>query len=81
MEAKHIAKNITLDDCTESLAQTPTFVNLKDRKENFRTIHSCCFISPSKSELCKVSRVTGKREQKLGKVLECESVEKHGQSH
>ena len=81
MEAKHIAKNITLDDCTESLAQTPTFVNLKDRKENFRTIHSCCFISPSKRELGKVSRVTGKREQKLGKVLECESVEKHGQSH
>ena len=51
MEAKHIAKNITLDDRVESLAQTQAFITLKDYKENFRTSHPCCLINPSKSEL------------------------------
>ena len=41
MEAKHIAKNIKLDDQIESLAKKPTFITLKGHKENFRsaTIH------------------------------------------
>ena len=33
MEAKHIAKNIKLDDHIESLAKTPTFFTLKDMEE------------------------------------------------
>ena len=41
MEAKHIAENIKLDDRTESLAQTPAFITLKDHKENFKlAIHA-----------------------------------------
>ena len=57
MEAKHIAENIKLDDLTESLAQAPAFITLKDHKENFRTSHPCHLINPSKSELGKVSKV------------------------
>ena len=57
MKAKHITENITLDDHTESLAQTPAFITLKDHKQNFRTSHPCHLINPSKSELGKVSKV------------------------
>ena len=57
MEAKHIAKNIKLDDHIEYLAQAPAFITLKDHKENFRTSHKCCLINPSKSDLGKVSKV------------------------
>ena len=56
MEAKHIAKNIKLDDRIESLAKTPAFITLKDHKENFRPSHPCRLINPSKSELEKVSK-------------------------
>ena len=57
MEAKYIAEDIKLDDRTESLAQTPAFITLKDHKENFRTSHPCCLINPLKSSLGKVSKV------------------------
>ena len=39
MEAKHIAKNIKLDDRIETLAKATAFINLKDHKENFRSSH------------------------------------------
>ena len=82
MEAKSTAKNIKLDDRIESLAQTTAFITLKNHKENFRTSHPCRLINPSKSELGKVMKVKfGKCELKLGKVLECESMEKQGQCH
>ena len=64
MEAKHIAKNIKLDDCIESLAQTPAFVTLKDHKGNLRTSHPCWLINPSKSELGRVSKVILENENK-----------------
>ena len=54
---QNIAENIKLDDCIESLAQSPAFITLKDHKENFRTSHPCCLINPSKSKLGKVSKV------------------------
>ena len=54
MEAKHIAKNIKLDDWIKSLAKTPAFI--KDHKENFRSSHPCHLINPSKSGLGKVSK-------------------------
>ena len=57
MEAKHIAKNIELDDRIEFLAQIPTFITLKDHKGNVRTSHPYRLINPSKSELDKVSKV------------------------
>ena len=62
MEAKHIAENMKLDDCIESLAQTSAFLTLKDHKENFRTSHPCRLINLLKSKLGKVSKII------LGKV-------------
>ena len=56
MEAKHIAKNIKLEDLIKSLAKAPAFITLK-HKENFRSSHPCCLINPSKSKLGKVSKV------------------------
>ena len=56
MEAKHIAKNIKMDDRIESLTKTRVFITLKDHKENFRSSHPCRLINPSKSELEKVSK-------------------------
>ena len=56
MEAKHIAKNIKLDDLIKSLAKAPAFITHK-HKENFRSSHPCCLINPSKSKLGKVSKV------------------------
>ena len=56
IEAKHIAKNIKLDDRIEILAKIPAFITLKDHKENFRSSHPCRLINPSKSELEKVSK-------------------------
>ena len=57
MEAKHIAENMKLDDCIESLAQTSAFLTLKDHKENFRTSHPCRLINLLKSKLGKVSKI------------------------
>ena len=56
MAAKHIAKNIKLDDWIKSLGKTPAFITLTDHKENFRSSHPCRLINPSKSELEKVSK-------------------------
>ena len=56
MEAKHIAKNIKLDDRIESLAKMPAFITLKDHKENFRCSRPCRVMRPSKSKLGKVSK-------------------------
>ena len=55
MEAKHIAKNIKLDDRIKNLAKTSAFITSKDHKENFRFSHPCRLINPWKSELGKVS--------------------------
>ena len=46
--SKTLFKNIKLDNRTESLVQTPKFITLKDYKENFRTIHPCGLINPSR---------------------------------
>ena len=47
MEAKHIAKNIKLDDRIEKLAKTQTLITLKDPKENFRSSYSCRLVNPN----------------------------------
>ena len=56
MKVKHIAKNLELSDRMEHLARNPTFITLKDHKENFNLKLSCRLINPSKSELGKVSK-------------------------
>ena len=55
MEAKHIAKSISLDNRIECQGKTPAFITLKDQKENFRASQPCRLINPCKSELGKVS--------------------------
>ena len=50
---KHIAKKLELSDKMEHLARNPTFITLKDHKENFNLKLSCRLINPSKSELGK----------------------------
>ena len=61
MEAKHIAKNIKLDDRIESLAKTPAFITLKDHNKNFRSSHPCRLTNSSKSELGKVSKTVSEK--------------------
>ena len=56
MEAKYIAKSLSLDSRIESQGKTPAFITLKDHKQNFRTSHPCRFINSCKSELGKVSK-------------------------
>ena len=57
VEAKYIARNIKLHDRIESLPKALAFVTLKYHKKNFRSSHPCRLITPSKSELTKVSKV------------------------
>ena len=66
MEAKHIAKKLVLSDRVEHVARNPTFVALKDHKENFSSKLQCCLISPSKSKLGKVSK---QKLEKINKVM------------
>ena len=63
MEAKDIAKQLELTNRTEDLARSPTFITLKEHKENFNSKLPCRLINPSsKSNLGKVSK------QKLEKI-------------
>ena len=55
MEAKNIAKKIQLSDRIECLVKTPTFITLKDHKDNFQSSLHFPLVNPSKSELGKVS--------------------------
>ena len=57
MEAKHIAKNMNLNDLIQSLPQISASITLKNYKENFRMSHPCYLIDSSKRELGKVSKV------------------------
>ena len=55
MEAKNIEKKIQLSDRIECLVKTPTFITLKDHKDNFQSSLHFSLVNPSKSELGKVS--------------------------
>ena len=57
LEAKHIAKKIKLSERIDKLAETPTYVALKDHKDKFRPSPSCPLINPSKSEIGKLSKI------------------------
>ena len=56
MEAKSISTKLKISDRVERIARTPTFVTLKDHKDNFRSNPTCRLINPSKNELEKVSK-------------------------
>ena len=48
---------IKLSDRIVKLVETLSNVKLKDHKDNFRSNPSCHLINPSKSEICKVSKI------------------------
>ena len=66
MEAKHIAKNIKLDNRIKSLAKAPASIAVKDHKGNVRTCHPSPLIKPSKRAFEKVSKAL---EVKIWKIL------------
>ena len=55
-KAKEIAENIGLSDRIEQLAEKEVFVTMKDHKQNFENKPTCRLISPTKSELGRVSK-------------------------
>ena len=57
MEAKNISKKFDLVERVECLAKKPTFITLKDHKENLQASLPCHFINPSKCALGKVGKV------------------------
>ena len=69
LEAKAIAEKLNLANRIENLARTPSYITLKDHKENFRANPSCRLINPCKNELGKVSKSILKRIN--GEIVEC----------
>ena len=56
LEAKSISTMLEIRDRVKRIARTPSFVTLKDQKDNFHSSPTCLLINPSKSELGKVSK-------------------------
>ena len=57
LEAKLIAKNFEIADRVECMARKPTYITIKDHKENFNINPKCRLINPAKSELGKVAKI------------------------
>ena len=56
MEAKSISTKLKISDRVERIARTPTFVTLKEHKDNFCSNPTCRLINPSKNKIGKVSK-------------------------
>ena len=56
LETKEVAAGIKLNDRIEYMAKAPTYITLKDHKDNFRWAHPCRLIQPCKSEIGKISK-------------------------
>ena len=56
LATKEIAAGVNLDDRIEYMAKAPTYITLKDHKDNFRSAHPCRLINPCKSEIGKISK-------------------------
>ena len=56
LEAKHIAKKREIADRVEGMARKPSFITIKDPKENFNINPKCRLINPAKSELGKIAK-------------------------
>ena len=70
MEARHISKKLELVKKMKCLAKNPAFLSLKDHKLNFQLFQHCRLISPSKSDIGKISkslldRINGNLRNKL----------------
>ena len=56
LEAKSKSTKLKISDRVKRNARTPTFMTLKDHKDNFYSNLTCRLINPSKNELGKVSK-------------------------
>lgn len=54
--AKRIAEDLDLDDRIHATTPKPSFITLKDHKDNFRNHPTCRLINPCKSEIGKISK-------------------------
>ena len=71
LDSKSIATKLKLSDRIGKLAEAPTYITLKDHKENFRPKLSCRLINPSKNKIGKISRFfLEKINKKLSKELD-----------
>ena len=55
-ETKSIVQKLNLDDRVRTTAQRDAFITLKDHKPNFANNPTCRLISPTKSEIGKISK-------------------------
>ena len=55
LEAKKIAKELSLADRIECMAEKDAFLTLKDHKDNFINAPKCRLINPAKSQIGKIS--------------------------
>ena len=56
LEAKKIADTLKLSDRIDVMAAKPSYITLKDHKENFRNHPTCRLINPNKSEIGIISK-------------------------
>ena len=57
MEATRIAKKLEITGRVEYMARKPSYITIKDHKENFNINPKCRLINPDKSELGKVAKI------------------------
>ena len=55
-EAKAISKELNLEDRVEIMAERDAFITLKDHEPNFNNVPTCRLISPTKSEIGRISK-------------------------
>ena len=64
-EGKAIVTKLKLSDQIKNqLTESPTYVTLKDHKENFQSKPSCSLINPSKNEIWKIFKIVFKKTNK-----------------
>ena len=56
LESKHVAANYGVEKRAECIAKTPSFITLKDHKDNFLVNPARRLINPSKNDLGKNSK-------------------------
>ena len=52
-----ITKSLSIDDRIEKIQEPPTYITVKDHKDNFPHSMSCRLINPSKTDIVKISKV------------------------
>ena len=57
IDAKKIAKDLELEDETEKMQESECYITVKDHREDFPHKIPCRLISPSKSDIGKLSKI------------------------